>query len=128
MSAQDIALAEARRLIARAIDKAEDLGVRGAVAVIGASGVLVSGSRMDHGGTTSMARAHSKAWIAATQQIPSLVHLHRLRTPPPPLSTGFVACAPEARFPGAGGTPITAGGVVIAGVAASGATIGPFVK
>src|SRR3954470_4822891 len=115
MHTTDMSLEAARILIARAIDKAEDLGVRGAVAVVGASGVLVSGSRMDHGGTTSMARAHSKAWIAATQQIPSLVHLERMRTLPPAMATGFVACAPEARFPGAGGMPITAGDVVIAG-------------
>ncbi len=127
MSAQEIALADARRLIARAIDKAEDLGVRGAVTVVGASGVLVSGSRMDHGGSTAMARAHSKAWIAATQQMPSLVHLDRMRTLPPPMATGFVACAPEAIFPGAGGMPLYADEVVIGGVAASGATVGPFV-
>ena len=42
--------------------------------------------------------------------------------------TGFVACSPEAVFPGAGGMPITdEDGVVIGGVAASGATVGPFV-
>jgi uncharacterized protein GlcG (DUF336 family) len=127
MSAQDIPLLEARRLIARAIDKAEDLGVRGAITVVGASGVLVSGSRMDRGGATAMARAHSKAWIAATQQMPSLVHLDRMRTLPPPMATGFVACAPEAIFPGAGGMPILADDAVIAGIAASGATVGPFV-
>src|SRR5215470_6662772 len=106
MSAQDIALDEARRLIARAIDKAADLGVRGAVTVVGASGVLVSGSRMDHGGTTSMGRARSKAWIAATQQLPSLVHLDRMRTLPPVMASGFSAVAPEAIFPGAGGMPL----------------------
>ena len=123
-----MALVDARRLIARAIDKAEDLGVRGAVAVVGASGVLVSGSNMDRGGATALARAHSKAWIAATQQMPSLVHLDRMRTLPPPMSSGFVACAPEARFPGAGGMPIfDEDGAVVAGVAASGATVGPFV-
>src|SRR5690348_8558160 len=43
----DIPLAEARRLIARAIDKAAHIGVRGAFAVVGGSGVLVSASNMD---------------------------------------------------------------------------------
>src|SRR4051794_9046354 len=128
MSTQDIALAEARRLIARAIDKAEDLGVRGAVNVVGASGVLVSASRMDRGGAGGMARARSKAWIAATQQMPSLVHLDRMRTLPGPMATGFVACSPEAIFPGAGGMPIFEHEVVVAGIAASGATVGPFVQ
>ncbi len=128
MHTQDLPLTDARALIARAVDKAQDIGVRGAVAVVGASGVLVSASRMDRGGTGGMARAQSKAWIAATQQIPSVVHLGRLGMIAPPMVTGFVACSPEAVFPGAGGMPIADDdGVVVAGVAASGATVGPFV-
>ena len=75
-----------------------------------------------------MARARSKAWISATQQIPSTVHhlrgCARCRRRSP---AGFVACSPEADFPGAGGMPITRDGVVVAGFSASGATIGPFV-
>jgi uncharacterized protein GlcG (DUF336 family) len=125
---RDISLQDARAIVARAIDKAEDIGVRGAVAVVGASGVLVSASRMDRGGPGGMARARSKAWIAATQQLPSAVHLQRMRTLPPPMERGFVACSPEAAFPGAGGMPVEDDvGAVIAGVAASGATVGPFV-
>jgi uncharacterized protein GlcG (DUF336 family) len=128
MHTRDIPLAAARAVISRGIDKAEHIGVRGAVAVVGASGVLVSGSRMDRGGAGGMARAQSKAWIAATQQIPSVVHLGRLGMIAPPMVTGFVACSPEAVFPGAGGMPISDGdGIVVAGVAASGATVGPFV-
>jgi uncharacterized protein GlcG (DUF336 family) len=124
----DLPLVDARALIRRGIDKAEDIGVRGAVAVVGASGVLVSASRMDRGGTGGMARARSKAWIAATQQIPSVVHLGRLGVIAPPMVTGFVACSPEAVFPGAGGMPIRNDhDSVVAGVAASGATVGPFV-
>ncbi len=124
----DITLADARGLIARAIDKAEDIGMRGAIAVIGASGALVSASRMDHGGAGGMARARSKAWIAATQQISSAEHLQRLRVIAPPMASGFSVCSPEAVFPGAGGMPIERGGRVVAGIAASGATIGPFVS
>jgi uncharacterized protein GlcG (DUF336 family) len=128
MHTSDVSLAEARALIARGIDKAEDLGVRGAIAVVGASGVLVSASRMDRGGAGGMARARSKAWIAATQQMPSLVHLDRMRTLPAAMVTGFVACSPEAAFPGAGGMPIhDGGGAVVGALAASGATVGPFV-
>jgi uncharacterized protein GlcG (DUF336 family) len=124
----DIALTEARELIRRAIDKAEDLGVRGAVAVVGGSGVLVSASRMDRSGASAVARARSKAWIAATQQLRSQEHLHRMATLPDAMARGFVACAPEAVFPGAGGMPIArADGVIQGGIAASGATVGPFV-
>src|SRR4051812_10349752 len=118
----DIALTDARALIERTVDKAQDIGVRGAVVVVGSSGVLVSASRMDRGGAGGMARARSKAWIAARQQMPSLVHLDRMRTLPAPMSAGFVICSPEAAFPGAGGMPLEGGGI-----AASGATVGPFV-
>jgi uncharacterized protein GlcG (DUF336 family) len=125
---QDITLAPARALIERAIAKADHIGARGGFAVVGASGVLVSASRMDRGGAGGMARARSKAWISATQQIPSTVHHMRMSTLPPPIAAGFVACSPEAAFPGAGGMPITDDdGVVIAGFSASGASIGPFV-
>ena len=128
MHARDIALAPARELIERAIAKADHIGARGGFAVVGASGVLVSASRMDRGGAGGMARARSKAWISATQQIPSTVHHRRMATLPAPIAAGFVACSPEAAFPGAGGMPITDDdGVVIAGFSASGASIGPFV-
>ena len=123
----DISLDQARALIARAIDKAAHVGVRGAFAVVGASGALVSASRMDRGGAGGMARARSKAWISATQQIPSTEHHMRMATLPPPIAAGFVACSPEAIFPGAGGMPILADGVVVGAFSASGATIGPFV-
>src|SRR5262249_45889522 len=41
LHASDIALDEARALIARAIDKAAQVGVRGGFAVVGGTGVLV---------------------------------------------------------------------------------------
>jgi uncharacterized protein GlcG (DUF336 family) len=123
----DLGLTQARALVQRAVDKAEQLGLRGAVAVVGASGTLLSASRMDAGGPGGMTRARSKAWISATQQIPSAEHLHRMTTIAPPVATGFAAASPEALFPGAGGLPVTgADGVVVAGIAASGATVSPF--
>jgi uncharacterized protein GlcG (DUF336 family) len=123
----DITLAQARELVQRAVDKAEQLGLRGGVAVVGSSGALVSASRLDHGGPGGMARATSKAWISATQQIPSSEHLKRMTTLPPPIATGFVQASPQAVFPGAGGMPIhDADGLVIGGIAASGATVSPF--
>src|SRR3954447_25168719 len=127
MHTDDLPLVDARALIERAIAKADQIGARGAFAVVGGSGALISASRMDRGGAGGMARARSKAWISATQQIPSTVHHNRMRTLPPPIAAGFVACSPEALFPGAGGMPITEDGVVVAGFSASGASIGPFV-
>jgi uncharacterized protein GlcG (DUF336 family) len=123
----DLSLGEARALVQRAVDKAEQLGLRGAIAVVGASGTLVTASRMDAGGPGGMARARSKAWISATQQIPSAEHLHRMTTIAPPVAAGFAAASPEALFPGAGGLPVSsADGSVVAGIAASGATVSPF--
>ena len=124
----DIPLAEARELVQRAIDKAEQLGLRGGIAVVGASGALVTTSRLDRGGAGGMTRARSKAWISATQQIPSAEHLTRMNFVSPPVERGFKTASPEALFPGAGGMPIySADGVeVIGGIAASGATVSPF--
>ena len=105
---------EARALVQRAVDKAEQLGLRGGIAVVGASGALVTASRLDHGGPGGMARARSKAWISATQQIPSTEHLHRMTTLAAPISAGFVQVSPQAVFPGAGGMPVRdADGVVV---------------
>ena len=127
---RDLGLAEARGLVRRAVDKAEQLGLRGGIAVVGASGTLVTASRMDGGGPGGMARARSKAWISATQQIPSAEHLHRMTTIAPPVAAGFAQASPEALFPGAGGMPVwggaSGGRSVVAGIAASGATVSPF--
>jgi uncharacterized protein GlcG (DUF336 family) len=122
----DLPLDQARALVRRAVDKAEQLGLRGGIAVVGASGALVTASRLDRGGPGGMARARSKAWIAATQQIPSTEHLHRMTTLPVPISAGFVGVSPEAMFPGAGGMPVYSGDVIVGGIAASGATVSPF--
>jgi uncharacterized protein GlcG (DUF336 family) len=121
-----LSLGEARALVQRAVDKAEQLGLRGAVAVVGASGTLITASRMDAGGPGGMARARSKAWISATQQIPSAEHLHRMTSIAPPVAAGFAQASPEALFPGAGGMPVSLDGAVVAGIAASGATVSPF--
>jgi uncharacterized protein GlcG (DUF336 family) len=124
---RDLPLVEARILVRRAVDKAEQLGLRGAIAVVGASGALVSASRLDRGGPGGMARARSKAWISATQQIPSAEHLRRMTTLPRPISTGFVLASPQALFPGAGGMPVRdPAGAIVGGIAASGATVSPF--
>ena len=123
---RDIPLADARALIQRAIDKAEQLQLRGGIAVVGASGALVSTSRMDRGGAGGMTRARSKAWISATQQVPSAEHLKRMNFVSAPVEQGFKSASPEALFPGAGGMPIFDGDEVIAGIAASGATVSPF--
>ncbi|MFT3864358.1 MAG: heme-binding protein [Solirubrobacterales bacterium] len=119
---------EARALIDRAIDKAAQVGARGAFAVVGSDGALISASRMDGDEAGGMARARSKAWITATQQVPSTVHHDRMWKLPPPIGVGFVACSPEASFPGAGAMPLRdEAGEIVAGFSASGCSIGPFV-
>jgi uncharacterized protein GlcG (DUF336 family) len=122
----DLDLDAARALVQRAIDKAEQLGLAGGIVVVGASGALLTGSRMDEGGAGGMGRARSKAWIAATQRIPSTEHLHRLGVIAPSVAAGFAGVSPEAVFPGAGGMPVRQDGRIVAGIAASGATVSPF--
>ncbi len=122
----DLDLAAARALVVRAVDKAEQLGIAGAIVVVGASGALITGSRMDEGGAGGFGRARSKAWIAATQKIPSTEHLHRMTSIAPPVAVGFAAVSPEAMFPGAGGMPIRRDGRIVGGIAASGSTVSPF--
>ena len=74
-----------------------------------------------------MARARSKAWISATQQIPSTEHLQDGDARPADRDRLRPRPRPEATFPGAGGMPIlTAPGVVDRRHRASGATVGPF--
>ncbi|WP_416972134.1 heme-binding protein [Streptomyces sp. 4F14] len=123
---RDLGLTEARALVRRAVDKAEQVGVSGAIAVVGASGVLITASRMDGGGAGGMKRAWSKAWISAVEQSPSSEHLHHMATVPAALSAGFAQACPQAVFPGAGAMPISVDGVVVAGLAASGARISPY--
>ena len=75
-----------------------------------------------------MARATSKAWISATQQIPSTEHLHRMtHAARADLRRASSGISPQAMFPGAGGMPVLDDdGVVVGGIAASGATVSPF--
>jgi uncharacterized protein GlcG (DUF336 family) len=50
-----------------------------------------------------------------------------MTTLPAPIATGFVQASPEAVFPGAGGLPVRdKAGLVVGGIAASGATVSPF--
>ncbi|WP_375479026.1 heme-binding protein [uncultured Jatrophihabitans sp.] len=123
---RDLPLADAQALVRRAIDKGAQLGLRGGIAVVGASGALITASRLDAGGQGGMGRARSKAWISGTQQIPSTEHLHRMTTIAPPVAAGFATVSPQAVFPGAGGMPVVVDGVVVAGIAASGSTVSPF--
>src|ERR1700710_2951417 len=91
---RDLAVDEARELVQRAVDKAAQLGLRGGIAVVGARGALITAPRLAGGG--GRGRARSKAWISATQQIPSTEHLHRMTTIAAPVAAGFAAVSPEA--------------------------------
>ena len=95
MNVEDLDLESARALVRRAVEKAEQLGLSGGIVVVGASGALVTGSRMDDGGAGGIGRARSKAWIAATQRIPSTEHLHRLGVIAPAVAAGFTLVSPE---------------------------------
>ena len=75
-----------------------------------------------------MARATSKAWISATQQIPSTEHLGRMTRLPAADLGGLRAGLAAGDVPRRGrhAAAATTTALVVAGVAASGATVSPF--
>ena len=60
MNVEDLDLESARALVRRAVEKAEQLGLSGGIVVVGASGALITGSRMDDGGAGGMGRARPR--------------------------------------------------------------------
>ncbi len=119
-------LAEARALVQRAVDKAEQLGLRGGIAVVGASGALITASRMDAGGPGRDGAgplqgvdlgdaADPQRGAPAPDDVDRAAGGHRLRRG-----------VPGGTVPRRGRDAGQRDGVVVAGIAASGATVSPF--
>ena len=124
----DIGLDAARELVRRAIDKAEQLGISGAIAVVGASGALVTSSRHGRGrrrwhgpgAVQGLDRGHPEDPVdraPAPHDVDRTAGRGRFRGG---LAGGGVPRAP-------GGMPIRdKSGRIVGGIAASGATVSPF--
>lgn len=126
--ARKLTLHEARALVARAIDKAEQIRCAGAVVVADRAGNTLTASRMDDAGPLGMRTGRSKTYVAAATCRPSSDFLKEMVAVPPLLAKGYLNVLPKQPFPGAGAMPLVRDGRVIGALGASGATMGPFVK
>lgn len=104
-------LDEARAIIERARDKAKEIGVPMALAVVDAGGHLVALERMDGAPFTAPEIAWGKAYTAAAWKAPSAVLADRIGKDP--AFSAAVSAATGGRFtPRQGALPLPAGGAV----------------
>lgn len=123
-----LSLSEARELISRAVDKAEQVRSAGAIVVADQGGHVISASRMDAAGPLGMRTGRSKTYMAAATRRPTNDFLKEMAAVPPILSKSYMDVLPRQAFLGAGAMPLKRGDAVIGALGASGATMGPFVK
>jgi uncharacterized protein GlcG (DUF336 family) len=122
-----LTLAEARALVRRAVDKAEDLNARGAFVVVDDGGIVVSASRMDGAGAIGIPVSRAKAYEAAANRETSAQFAERMAGMFVGIYMAYQDVVRDRTFPGAGAVPIRQGGAVV-GAMSTGASVGPFVK
>ena len=115
---KSITLEAAQTIVDAAVQKAVELGVSEAIAVVGADGALKAFGRMDGAILIAVRLAQQKAWSAVSSNIPTH-ELWELMKEYPPL----LASLPHQQnmFAGGGGYPIIVDGELIGGIGASGA-------
>lgn len=119
-------LDEARVLIARGLEKAADLHLVGAIAVVDAGGNVVSTSRMDGGSAASVYVARAKAATAAVLGRPTAM-LTGGAADSAELAAELGALLPRKLFSESGGMPIWQDGRLVGGIGAGGG-IGPYTE
>lgn len=122
-----LSLCTARGILRRAVDKAEDLGQRGAYVVVDAAGAIVTSSRMDGAGHMSFAVSRAKAYGAAVHRQPSGLLTDLYCGGPAIQFQAMQQVAPKLFFPGPGAQLIEDEGRVI-GAITTGMGVLPFVK
>jgi uncharacterized protein GlcG (DUF336 family) len=123
----ELGLDDARKLIRRAIAKAEDLGAAGAFVVVNDGGVPISASRMDRAGAFGIPVSRAKAYIAGAGRETSATFAQRQAGNFLGIFLSYQQLARDHIFPGPGAFLIRANSTVI-GAISTGAGIGPFVK
>lgn len=123
----ELGLGDARKLIGRAVAKAEDLGAAGAFVVVNDGGVPISASRMDRAGAFGIPVSRAKAYIAGAGRETSATFATRQAGNFLGIFLSYQQMARDHIFPGPGAFLIRAKGTVI-GAISTGAGIGPFVK
>ncbi len=122
-----LTLAQARALIRRAIDKAEELAQTGSFVVVNEGGIVISASRMDGAGSIGIGISRAKAYEAAANHETSAQFAERMYSRPPGVYTSYQEILRDKPFPGPGAVPIREGGFVV-GAISTGAELGPFLK
>ncbi len=122
-----LSLADARELLRRAVDKAEDVGQRGAFVVVNEGGIVISASRMDGAGSISMGISRAKAYEAAANRETSARFAARIYGRPPSVFAAYQDILRDRCFPGPGAMPITRNGAHV-GAMSSAADIPPEVS
>jgi uncharacterized protein GlcG (DUF336 family) len=123
----ELTLEDARKLVRRAVAKAEDLGGAGAFVVVNDGGVPISASRMDRAGAFGIPVSRAKAFIAGAGRETSATFAARQAANFLGIFLSYQQLARDQIFPGPGAFLIRANGAVI-GAISTGAGIGPFVK
>ena len=123
----ELGLGDARKLIRRAVAKAEDLGAAGAFVVVNEGGVPITASRMDRAGAFGIPVSRAKAYIAGSGRETSATFAARQAGNFLGIFLSYQHIARDHIFPGPGAFLIRANGAVI-GAISTGAGIGPFVK
>jgi uncharacterized protein GlcG (DUF336 family) len=112
-----VTLEAARRAVTACVERARELGIEVAIAVVDQAGNLKAFARMDGAPLLSSRIAQDKAWTAAAFGLPT----HRwwdLVKDEPPLLHGIVKTDRLIIF--GGGVPLRSGGGVVGGIGVSG--------
>ncbi|HEX3974305.1 MAG TPA: heme-binding protein [Stellaceae bacterium] len=126
-SGPELTLDDARKLIRRAVAKAEDLSASGAFVVVNDGGVPISASRMDRAGAFGIPVSRAKAFVAGAGHETSATFAGRQAGNFLGIFLSYQQLARDRVFPGPGAFLIRANGTII-GAMSTGAGIGPFVK
>jgi uncharacterized protein GlcG (DUF336 family) len=121
----DLTHAEARAIVDRAIAKGRELKQAGAFAVMDAGGNLICLSRMGEAPMSAAWVARAKAYVSATQRVPSASAATRWQQAPA-LFASAQRMARDAIVPEPGAMPVKKGGRVVGALAAGG--IGPWTE
>jgi uncharacterized protein GlcG (DUF336 family) len=123
---EDLTLAEAREIIDRGLQKAAELKLAGALAVVDANGNVVSISVMEGAPASAAGVARAKAFLAATMQQPTETVAERMEQHPVRFHA-YSSILRDQPFPGAGGVPILRNGKYV-GAIATGPGIPPLTE
>lgn len=123
-----LCLTEARALLRRAIDKAEDLSQAGTYVLVDGGGNIVTASRMDGAGQLSFYVSRAKAYAAAIHRIETGMLNTLYTTGSPILFLAMNQLAPKDLFPGPGARLVRDGDGRVIGAFSTGMGVVPAVR